>query len=207
MSAQINVQNTVSRDVTIRQQKKERKINKKLKEIKGLEAKDVDSLTAPEKVKIGKKSLLLKQLEDNRKVVYSDEKKEGTFTHINKDLEDEIIGSQREQQEIKLMKKRQSCINKTNYAQFWRDKEAKREQQAKLDEEKRKQKDIKKLKVMIYNACDVLELDSVCLSIANIDEQYKKLMQIYHPKNKHKSQEITQAYNLLSTTLKTYPVD
>lgn len=105
MSAQINVLNTVSSDVTIRQQKKEKKINKKLKEIKRLEGKDAETLTAPEKVKIGKKSLLLKQLEDNRKVVYSDEKKEGTFTHINKDLEDEIIGSQREQQEIKLMKK------------------------------------------------------------------------------------------------------
>ena len=214
MSAEIVDLKGASCDVSITTLKFKRKINKKLKEIGILEEKDSSSLTEPEKVKIGKKELFLKQLEDigkgNDTKGKSKEKTKGKRKGNKKSKGKKKSGTsktfeqlEQEQLEFKLEKEKKSSLRKLEYTEHYREKERIKDEKLKQQQEIKQRE---QFKVMIITACNILELNVFNLNEATINEatiksQYDKLIKKYDPiktDDNIKVKQINEAYKFLT---------
>ena len=217
MSTKIVDLQCASSDVSTTTQKVKRKTNKKLKGISKLEEKDSSSLTEPEKEKIAKKGLVLKQLEDIDKGIdttlkskekskggskgkskgkrKSKGKKKSGTSKTNEQLE-------QEQLDLKLQKARKSYLRKQAHINHYREIEMKKEQKIKQQEEI-KQREY--FKVVLIRACTVLELDIFNLTEATIKSQYDNLIKIHDPNKKGddiKIKLINESYEFLTDIIK-----
>lgn len=144
----------------------ERKLKKKIREIKRLESKNPEMLSPSEKEKIEKKHSILEQLnKTNIQHLYSKkETKKKISNHKS------FKKMEQEQLEYKLKKEEQRKEKLKSHEEHWREKYRQYERYDSIPCNKE-----------IKNACHVFKIKTNNITIDIVKSQYRKLALLYHP--------------------------